>query len=205
MISVSTFSITVSCTGPITDLKIGTWVNAIELVTNPYYVELWDMFLWKLTAEAVDLATTVPSWLRHTSQGQQKNNPDVIGGNGSGSASGDIKDVKFKLDIQMQDRIDPLITRMESWICKRKGNYPLFDKPCPCDDTETAVAYKRKTDIVFGIYDDDTDDCNCAPINSNDYVSPARVYHNIGDEKIFMWDTTSMQCPHDLLDQAFRI
>lgn len=134
------------------DIPIGTWINAIEFVTNPAYVELWDMFLWKLTAEAVDWMTTVPSWLRHTTQGQQKNNPEVIGGNGQGSASGDRKNVQFKMDKQLMDRIDPLVERMQLWICKRKTKYPLYCKECECDNPN-GVSFKRKSDWVFGAYE----------------------------------------------------
>lgn len=138
------------------NIPVGSWVNAIEFVDNEAYVSLWDMFLWKLTAEAVDLATIIPSWLRHTSQGQQKNNPEVIGGNGSGSASGDRRDVQFKIDKFVQDRIDPLLERMHLWMCKRKADYPLYTKACESDNPD-GVSYKRKTDWVFN----DEEDCGC--------------------------------------------
>ena len=117
---------------PITlnDLPIGTIVNAIEFVENEWYVKLWNRFLWKLTAECVDAMCIVPSWLKHTSSGQQMNNPKVIGGNESGAASGDVKDVKFKIDNYIQDRIDPIIERMELWICQNKEHFPLFCKDC---------------------------------------------------------------------------
>ena len=143
------------------DIPIGTWINAIEFVTDAAYVELWEMFLWKVTAEAVDIATIVPSWLRHTSQGQQKNNPEVIGGNGQNSASGDRKDVQFKIDKAIQDRIDPLLERMHLWICKRKSSYPLYCKECNCDNPN-GVSYKRKTDWVFGAYDEENKECGCS-------------------------------------------
>jgi hypothetical protein len=146
------------------DIPIGTWINAIEFVTDAALVELWEMFLWKVTAEAVDLATIIPSWLRHTSQGQQKNNPEVIGGSGQGSASGDRRDVQFKIDKAIQDRIDPLLERMHLWLCKRKSSYPLYCKPCECDNPN-GVSFKRKTDWVFGGYDSKSDGaCNtCDP------------------------------------------
>lgn len=142
------------------EMPVGTWINAIEFVTDAAYVELWEMFLGKITAEAVDLTTTVPSWLRHTSQGQQKNNPEVIGGNGQNSASGDRKDVQFKIDKFIQDRLDPLLARMELWICKRRSSYPLYTKRCDCDSD--GVAFKRKTDWVFGGYDKTPGGCNCS-------------------------------------------
>lgn len=135
-------------TAQLSDIPIGTYINAIELVADTDLVTFWKMFLWKITAEAVDLATIVPSWLRHTAQGQQKNNPEVIGGNGQNSASGDRKDVQYKIDKAIQDRLDPLLERMHLWLCKRKSLYPLYTKACECDNPN-GVAFKRKTDWVF--------------------------------------------------------
>lgn len=146
---------------PLTVLPIGTYVNAIELVTDTNYVALWDRFLWRLTAEAVDLMCTVPSWLQHTAQGQQMNNPGVIGSSGD-SASGTAKDIKFKMDVQMQERIDPLRSRMEEWICRKQSEtvavFALYTK-CPCDTTSDGVSILRKTPFIFGAYDDN----NCNP------------------------------------------
>lgn len=143
------------------DIPPGTWINAIELVTDAKYVDFWERHLWNLTAECVDMQCTVPSWLRHTTQGQQKNNPEVIGGNGQNSASGDRKDVQFKIDKAVQDRIDPLMERAHLWLCKRKTDYPLYTKACECENAD-GVSYKRKSDWVFGAYADDdksTNDC----------------------------------------------
>ena len=158
------------------DIPIGTWINAIEFVDNAAMVELWEMFLWKLCAEVVDLTCTVPSWLRHTSQGQQKNNPETIGGNGQNSATGDRKDVQFKIDKFVQDRIDPLMERMHLWICKRKAKYLLYGKECESNNPD-GVSYKRKTDWVFDAYDDDKPEkdydegCKCPKPNYIDTES----------------------------------
>lgn len=148
---------------PPTAIKPGMYINGIEFLDETDDAELillWNMFLWKLTAEAVDLMCTVPTWLRHTASGQQKNNPEVIGGSAGGSVTGDYKDVKFKMDNQLQDRIDPLVTRMHSWICtKRKENsdfLPLYCKKCDCDSD--GVAINRKTDWIFG--DDSKEGCD---------------------------------------------
>lgn len=145
------------------NVPVGTIINAIEYVTNPDYKNLWNRFLWKITAEAVDAMCIVPTWLRHTAQGQQKNNPEVIiGGSGSnapGSVSGDRKDVQFKMDKAIQDRIDPLMERMRQFICKNISKYPKYCKQCDCDTTD-GVSMLRKTDIIFGIYDSDDSNCN---------------------------------------------
>lgn len=146
------------------DIPVGTWINAIEFVTDTNYVELWNWYLWKLCTEAVDLTTIVPSWLRHTPQGQQKNNPAVIGGNGKGSETGDRKDVQFKIDKFVQDRIDPLIARMELWICKRKSLFPLYTKSCESNNPN-GLSWKRKTDFVFL---NDDEECGCSTPCSSD-------------------------------------
>lgn len=130
------------------DIPIGAYVNAIEFVTDANYVLLWNMFLWKLTAEAVALMIIVPTWLFTDTAGQQMNNPEVLGGSQGGSVTGGMKDVKFKIDNAMQDRIGPLIARMHSWICNRKANYSLYTKKCDCDSTD-GVSVARKTDWVF--------------------------------------------------------
>lgn len=144
------------------DVPIGTIINAIEFVEDADYVKLWNWHLWKLVAECVDYTATIPSWLRHTNTGQQQNNPKVIGGNGSGSASGDGKDIKIKMESALSDRIDPLIERMRLWICARKSKYPLYCKDCDdclcsdsSDDQPDGVSFKRKTDFVLGIYDNE--------------------------------------------------
>lgn len=142
------------------DLPIGSIVNAIEFVENEWYVKLWKRFLWKLTAECVDAMSIVPSWLKHTSSGQQMNNPKVVGGNSAGSASGDMKDIKFKIDNSIQDRIDPLIERMRLWICQNKEHFPLYCKDCGgcgCDgelDDIDGVSHIRKTNFITNIYED---------------------------------------------------
>lgn len=142
------------------DLPVGSLVNAIEFVDNEWYVKLWKRFLWKLTAECVDAMSIVPSWLKHTSSGQQMNNPKTIGGNSAGSASGELKEIQFKIDNYIQDRIDPLIERMRLWICQNKEHFPLYCKDCGgcgCDgelDDVDGVSHIRKTNFVTNIYED---------------------------------------------------
>lgn len=141
----------------LTAIPNGTIINAIELVTDEWYVKLWNRFLWKLTAECVDISGIVPSWVRTTSSGQQQNNPNVIGGNGSGSATAGLKEVQFKMSSAIQDRIDPLIERMILWICQNKTHFPLFEKACgDCDGSgmPDGVSHVRKTNFITNIYND---------------------------------------------------
>lgn len=142
-------------------LPVGTIINAIEFLTDATYIALWNRFLWRLTAEAVDMMCTVPSWLQHTAQGQLMNKPAIIGSSGE-SASGSAKDVKFKMDVQMQERIDPLRARMEQWICAKKAADPTvllkYIKSCgDCTEGADGVSVLRKSAFVFGAYDDPED------------------------------------------------
>jgi hypothetical protein len=137
----------------VTDLPIGTIINAIEFVGDDDYVKLWNRFLWKVTAEAVDVASTVPNWLRNTAQGLQLNNPNVIGGNGTSSASGSRRDIEFKTDKLIQDRVNPLVERMHQWICDRYTLYPNYSIPCKCE--EDGINAEGKGGWIFGVYDEE--------------------------------------------------
>lgn len=142
-----------------TDLPDGTYVNAIEFVTDAGLVALWERYLWRLAAEAVDFMCTVPTWLRHTATGQQNNNPKVIGGDNSGSATGDRGDVKFKMDVQREQRIDPLIAQMQKWICANQNaampGLELYEG-CQCSDTVSRNGkVQNKGGWIFGAYEED--------------------------------------------------
>lgn len=138
-----------------TDIPVGTLINASELL-NANNLTLWNEHLWKIIAECVECVLIVPTWLQHTSQGQQKNNPEVIGGNGQGSVTGDLKDVRYKEDKFIQDRIDPLIESMKYFLCKNKNIYTLYT--CE-DDSIDGISISRKSPIIFGAYDDDNSSC----------------------------------------------
>ncbi|TWP28422.1 hypothetical protein ETU09_05725 [Apibacter muscae] len=140
------------------ELPIGILVNAIEFVDNEYYVQLWGNFLWKLTAECVDAMSTVTNWVKHTNQGQMLNAPKVIGTTAEAN-SADPKDIKFKMDHSVLDRINPFKQRMEEWICKRIQNYPLYNKECGKCNSQMDDYYRdkptikaQKSDIVLGVY-----------------------------------------------------
>lgn len=131
----------------ISQLPLGIWVNAIEFCP-PEYQLLWNRFLWKICAEATDVMAVTPSWLRSTAQGQQLNNPKSLTSE-AGSASGDRKDVEYKIDGMIQQRVYPLLARMKKWIAER-GDYPLFK-----DNNKKNDGISNKTGgIIFGAYDD---------------------------------------------------
>ncbi|MXP04783.1 MULTISPECIES: hypothetical protein [unclassified Apibacter] len=134
-----------------TDIPVGTIINAIEFVENKDYVELWNMYLWKYTAECVDFLCTIPTWIRHTNQGQMLNSPKVIG-SGTESGSADVKEIKFKLDSMLLDRLNPFKERMHEWICRRIEKFPLYTNECACFDIKDKPVKSHKSDIILGVY-----------------------------------------------------
>lgn len=126
------------------DLPEGTYINAIEFVTEPGLLALWERYLWRLAAEAVDFMCTMPTWLRHTATGQESNNPRVIGGDNSGSVAGTQKDVEFKMNVQREQRIGPLIAQMQSWICTNQNASMLgLDLYTGCVDCNSSAEKPR--------------------------------------------------------------
>lgn len=147
----------------IDDIPVGTIINSSEWLSVDNR-ELWDILLWKLTSECVDVTLIPNSWLRHTAQGQQKNNPEVIGGNGSNSVTGDIKDVKYKVDVAIRDRIDPLTESLKSYLSESRNKYPLAKDYR--DIGKDGVSTLRKTEWVFNAYEDEKS-CGCNIIKHN--------------------------------------
>lgn len=138
------------------DLPVGSIVNAYEYLTTPAYQTLWNQYLWKLIAECVEYMAIVPTWLQHTSQGQVMNSPSIP--LGSGSTSGEMKDIRYKKDSYLQDRIDPLLAAMRYFLCKNVADYSLYTLDCDCD-TPDGISVNRKSAFIFGAYDED-DDCS---------------------------------------------
>jgi hypothetical protein len=131
-------------------LTAGQIVNALELVTNPWYKKLWNEYLWKICAEVVIYTATPTNFSEYTSQGEMINNPKSILNEGQGATSAGIKEVQWKMDKILMDRIDPLIQAMHDWICENKTEFPKYCKPCAC--SEDGVSYKRKSGWIHNIY-----------------------------------------------------
>ncbi|RFM30021.1 hypothetical protein DXN05_03350 [Deminuibacter soli] len=136
---------------PIT-LSVGQMVNAIELVETPAYTELWNEYLWKVCAEAVVFIASPTNFSRFTAQGEMQNNPKSITGEGQGAASVELKDIKWKMDKLMMERIDPLIEAMHLWLCENKGNFPTYT--CKgCTRQTDGISIQRKSAWIPGLYD----------------------------------------------------
>lgn len=143
----------------IPQLVAGNLVNNIDGL-NTENKELWKMHLWKLTAECVLFVAFPDGFIQFASSGIVHNNPpaNLMMTTQSNLTTPELKSVRWAMDKKLQDRIDPLIESMHRWICK-KGIYPLYEKPCDCDASGTP--FKRKTDWVMGLYDDEEKNCGC--------------------------------------------
>jgi hypothetical protein len=153
-------------------LKEGDIVNAWEFLSNDNK-SFWKEHLWKLTAECVLLGAIPDNFVQFSSEGTIHNQPSASPLNGGGIVTPELRSVKWVMDKKMMDRIDPLLESMHLWLCKQQkadsSKYTDYCKPCDCD--HNGVAYKRKTDIVLGLYDDVDrphyrdphrfDDCDC--------------------------------------------
>lgn len=137
-------------------LKAGEIVNALELIDNDWYVQLWNEYLWKLTAECVVYIASPTNYSRYTAQGEMVNNPRTVSiqGEGKGSETVELKDLKWKLDKLLMDRIDPLIKNMHEWLCDNVQHFPLYCKDCSRPDNNN-----RKTAWIHGIYNKPKRDC----------------------------------------------
>jgi hypothetical protein len=147
-------------------LKAGDVVNARETLSVANQA-LWNQHLWKLTAEAVLLTAFPDGFIHFGSSGVVHNQPGTTAMSGGGVVTPDLKSVKWMIDKKMMDRIDPLTEAMHGWLCRNKTVYTLYTKPCDCDFN--GVAYKRKTDLIMGLYDEDPGPCGCPDVTNPSY------------------------------------
>lgn len=148
----------------LTTLKEGDIVNAMEYLSAEN-LALWKQHLWKLTAECVMLLAFPEGFVQFGSEGTVHSQP-ASGPMSTGMVTPELRSIKWAMDKKMMDRIDPLREAMHQWLCKKQKAdstlYVLYTSPCDCD--VDGVAYKRKTDIVLGLYDEVDDvDLNCCP------------------------------------------
>lgn len=143
-------------------LKAGDLVNNMDELPTPFKT-LWAEHLWKLTAECVMMMQVPDSFVQTTTEGMVYKNPPAGPMNTGGVVTPELRSVKWLMDKKLMDRIDPLLEAMHVWLCKQKaanaGAWGLYCKACDCD--ANGVAYKRKSDLVIGLYDDDETGCGC--------------------------------------------
>lgn len=139
-------------------LVAGDIVNAIELVASSWYKTLWSEYLWKICAECVIYTATPTNFSEYTSQGEMINNPRTVLTDGQGASSATAKEVAWKMDKMLMDRIDPLLASMHEWLCDNKANFPLYTcKSCAC--TEDGISTSRKSGWIHAYRN--ADDSNC--------------------------------------------
>lgn len=128
-------------------LRIGQYVNAIELVDTIWYQSLWIEHLWKITAEAVAYVSNPTNWVKQEAAGILMSNPKTPLSDGAGANSVDLKDLKWIQDNALMNRIDPLISGMKGWIGLHSTYFPLWprDSAC-CGEQESQV--ERKSPYV---------------------------------------------------------
>ena len=143
-------------------LTAGQVVNALEYLSADNQ-SLWKQFLWKVTAECVLLLAYPEGYVQFGSSGVIHENAPAGPMTSGGIVAPDLRSVKWAMDKKLQDRIDPLLQSMHFWICKQKeadsSKYSLYDKYCDCD--VNGIAYKRKTDVILGAYNDDENETCC--------------------------------------------
>lgn len=135
-------------------LVTGDYVNS-DTYFNTKELELWQNHLHKLTAECVWFVALPVNRARFNSKGVIKNNPETISENRD-SVTVDLPDLKHLMDKGLNERITVLIESMHEYMCS--VTYPDYDKDCGCDTKGTP--YKKRSGVLFGLYDDDKD-CNC--------------------------------------------
>ena len=137
---------------PAVTLTVGQMVNAIELVDDSGYVDLWNEQLWKLIAECVVYIATPTNFSRYTAEGEEVSNPKNIGMDGSGAATVNLKELTWKMDKLLMDRIDPLIASTREYICDNIGNFANYNcRYCKRDDN--GVSVQRKSPWIHVNYD----------------------------------------------------
>lgn len=136
-------------------LVIGQTINALEFLPDNYQ-KLWKQYLWKLTAECVMQIALPDAFVQFASEGAVLSAPPANPLNAGTVVSPSLSAMKWVMDKKMMNRIDPMREAMHAWLCANKGFYPLYDKHCDCNSE--GIPYKRKSQFVLGIYDDD--DCD---------------------------------------------
>lgn len=116
---------------------------------------LWQEHLHKIIAECVYFCALPVNRSRFGKTGITQDNPKSQVSSG-GNASIDLKDLKHLMDRSLQDRISPLMEAMHSHLCTT--SFPDYTRDCGCDSN--GVPYKKKTDIILSMYEDE-DDCRC--------------------------------------------
>lgn len=136
-------------------LTVGMIVNAVELPTmSAAYQLLWNSNLWKYVYECVYFVALSANYAQFSAQGIMKSNPiaSAIGDTHTASVGISLNDVKWLEDRSLLDRINPLQTVLEQFLCTNKGSYTLYDSR-RCEDCNKKS--QRTTSFILDVYDED--------------------------------------------------
>lgn len=148
-----------------TILAVGDFVNALEFC-NTWYKNLWNEHLWKLLSECVVYVASPTNWSKYASAGEMVNNPKSISGEGQGANSVDLRDMKWKMDKMLMDRIDPLIAATQEYLYDNAGYFPFHN--CrdlsreygrSADRSGSGISFQRKTPWIH-VYDRKKNNCD---------------------------------------------
>jgi hypothetical protein len=144
-------------TGEMVVLQEGQIVNSSSFLSSDNQ-KLWtEGLLWKLVAEAVMIMAFPDGFVQFGSEGVVHNKPVASPIAAGSELTPELRTVKWMMDKKLADRIDPLREAMHQWLCKAKladkSKYPLYCKECDCN--ADGIAYKRKSEFIIGVYDDD--------------------------------------------------
>lgn len=118
--------------------------------------ELWQEHLHKLTAECVWYMALPVNRSRFTAMGVVQNHPESITEK-QDSVTIKLGDLKHLLDKGLFERISTLIEDMHQYLCKK--GFTGYDQDCSCD--AKGSPYRRTGGVMFGLYDDSKNDCDC--------------------------------------------
>lgn len=140
-------------TGTAVTLAVGNIVNAVELPTmSAAYQTLWNQYLRRYVYECVYFVALSANYAQFSSQGLLKSNPigSALADSKTESVGVSLADVKWLEDRSLLDRINPLQTVLEEYLCANKGTYTLYSNSrCEC------LKSKRTTSFILDIYNDD--------------------------------------------------
>lgn len=154
------FGLAIDGSTPNVVLSVGMVVNSIDLVTvGANYLSLWNQALWNYTFNCVLFIAITENYAQFTSSGMQKANPldSSIGEISKANVGISLNDLRYLNDRLLLDRINPLQTYVEQWICVNIAQYPLYPRIKYNDRWDKDRQDINRTSTFINIYEDE--DC----------------------------------------------
>lgn len=136
--------------GPI-EIKVGDILNASEFLSIVNQ-ELWNKYLWKITAEAIVISAYPDAYVQLGSEGALHTVSPAGLQQTSGFVLPLLTSIKWAIDKKIQDRLGPLLDSMKQYLCRNKTSFPTYCKEkCPCDDETTN---SKNAGVALDAYND---------------------------------------------------